>query len=138
LNNWHYSELDGLESSKLLGIAETSLLHFPAWVNAHPARKVILHRPLFEINESLAEIGLPAMAQASFDALAEIEGHHHQWTDLFSDPKPIYEFLLQRPFDPERHAELINIEMQPRFSGLMINKDVAKRLLNEVLSTVKE
>lgn len=138
LFNWHYTELDGLETDKCLGIADTGLYRFPAWLNAHPARKVILHRPQASIDASLAEIGLPAMEGNVLADLGAIQGRHYNWTALFTDPKPIYEFLLGKPFDAERHRELALIEMQPKFSGLTLNPGVTKRLRDEFLSIVKE
>lgn len=57
LAKYHHTELDGLVSDKRLGVACTGLWTQPEWLNAHPAKKVILHRPLEEINRSLKAIG---------------------------------------------------------------------------------
>lgn len=65
-------------------------------------------------------------------ALDRIEGFHYSWRDLFDNPKHIYEFLLELPFDVERHAELIKIEMQPDFEGLTINGTATMGLLNQI------
>jgi hypothetical protein len=128
----HYSELDDIQSEKRVGIACTGMAYFLDWVNKHPARKVILHRDLEGINESLYNIGLPDIEPFYLENLDKVEGLHVWWTDLFENPKVIYEYLLQLPFDKERHKLLKDIEMQPKFSGLTINKAVTMKLLNEL------
>lgn len=138
LFNWHYSDLDGLETDKCLGIADTGIYRFPDWLNDHPARKVILHRDQAEIDASLADIGLPPLEGNVSADLLKIRGEHYGWTALFTRPQPIYEFLTGKPFDAERHRELALIEMQPQFSGLTLNPGVTKRLRDELLSIVKE
>lgn len=138
LNDWHYTDLDGLESAKRLGIADTGVFRFGGWLNAHPAKKVILHRPLDEINASLSDIGLPPISYDEWSMLDDIDGVHCCWRDLFTKPAPIYEFLTGKRFDAERHAELCLIEMQPHFHGLTLNPEVTKRLRGELLNIIKE
>lgn len=128
----HYTELDAIQSSKRLGVSCTGLYLFPEWVNRHPARKVILHRPLPEINASLEEIGLPAVTPESHASLDLIDGLHFNWRDLFDAPRKIYEYLTGLPFDEERHALLLDIEMQPNFAGLKVGRDVTRRLIGEI------
>lgn len=132
LFNHHYSDLDSIRSKKMLGISCTGIAKFPHYLNAHPARKVILHRDPEEIKQSLEGIGL----KYSPVDLKSICGMHVKWTDLFENPKGIYEYLLQRKFDRERHNELKQIEMQPDFKSLTINKEVTKRLLNEMMEAM--
>lgn len=38
------------------------------------------------------------------------------------------------PFGVERHKLLINIEMQPKFAGLTVGKDVTRKLMIELAS----
>lgn len=116
----------------MLGVSCTGLVNFPDWLNHHPARKVILHRPLIEINKSMSDIGLPELNETDVDKLWKINGAHMGWERLFESPEVIYEFLLQKDFDPERHAQLALIEMQPKFSGLKINKEITRILINEL------
>ena len=47
-----------------------------------------------------------------FTALDRVQGRHYDWKALFDDPAPIYEFLLQIPFDAERHRELTALNIQ--------------------------
>src|SRR5262245_3130005 len=110
---YHYTELDALTSTRRMGIACTGSALFPHWVRAHPARKVILQRDLSEVNASLRALGLPEADPRFPHVLASIDGLHVSWRDVFEKPAPIYEYLLERPFDPERHAILREIVMQP-------------------------
>lgn len=128
----HYSELDEIVSRKRLGVSCTGLMLFPDWLNAHPARKVILHRDVVEVNESLSAIGMPTLEQDAEDRLWRIDGRHVAWTDLFDAPHEIYEHLLQKEFDEERHEELRKIAMQPNFEELTVNKDAVRKLMEEL------
>src|SRR5437773_11222101 len=73
---WHryYTELDEIESTKRLGVACTGLALFPDFVNGHPARKVILRRPIGEVNASLTAMGTEPLAARWVDALDGIKG----------------------------------------------------------------
>lgn len=129
---WHYTELDAIQCDKLLGIACTGVALFPDWVNAHPARKVILHRPLHEVDESLTKIGLTPCSAQWEGVLARIRGVHLDWTDLFERPKNVYEYLLDRPFDADRHAMLREMNVQPSFAKLSIDRGATARLIREL------
>ena len=108
---WPYPEWDQLKSERRLGIACTvSAVQHLAFLQAHPARKVILHRDLAEIRTSMTKLGIPGDYDAT--VLDQIAGQHHAWTDLFNRPAPIYEYLLELPFDDVRHQELIHFNIQ--------------------------
>lgn len=131
----HYTELDGIQTTKRLGVSCTGLAYFPEWVNAHPARKIVLHRDINEINESLDAIGLPEISVDYIRKLESIDAIHLPYTDLLENPKFIYETLLELPFDEgciERHALLKEIEMQPNFEGLTVGKNVTRKLIAEI------
>lgn len=134
----HYSELDRVESlsGRDVGISCTGIWRFPKWVNAHSARKVVLHRPLAEINASMEAIGLPALTRADEDALNKISGLHLDYRALFhpAQARHIYHYLIKRRFDAERHAALVQIEMQPHFSGLKVGAEVTRRLMAEIVA----
>ena len=134
----HYTELDETPTRKALGVACTGLALFPEWVNAHPARKIVLHRDINEINESLEAIGLSEISVDFILKLESIDAIHLPWTDLFEKPKFIYETLLELPFDAERHALLKEIEMQPNFEGLTVGQDVTRKLLGELRQATRE
>lgn len=109
LNRWTVPELDRRASPRMLGIACTASALL-ANTRDHSARKVILHRDQQEIRESMARLQI--RGDYDFKALDRIKGMHCDWQQLFTDPAPIYEFLLQRPFDEERHAELKGMNIQ--------------------------
>lgn len=131
----HYTELDQLEKleGSLLGVSCTGLSMFPDWLNAHPAKKVILHRDLSEINHSLSAIGLNPLESSK--GLRKIVGLHRTYTDLFNAPEELYQYLLGEAFDSvakARHAQLVQMHIHPNFLTLPVNKQVTKRLLDEL------
>lgn len=132
LLKWTRGELMNLQSPRRLGVACTGLALFPDWVNDNPARKVILHRPLAEIDQSLVEIGMTPISKHWEGVLDCIEGVHLDWQELFTRPKAIYEYLLDRPFDAERWALLREMNVQPHFQELSINRAATAQLMNEL------
>lgn len=134
LVKWTLDELDTIESPKRLGIACTALALFPEWVNAHPARKIILHRELAEVDESLERIGMTACSRQWEGVLDRIDGIHLDWQILF-DPlraRYVYEHLLNLPFDAERWAVLREVNAQPNFRTVSVNKAATARLMSEL------
>lgn len=134
LLKWTKDELLTLNFPKRLGVACTGLALFPEWVNAQPGRKVILHRPLAEIDESLMNIGMTPISDAWYGVLDQIKGVHLDWQEMFTRPQYIYEYLLDLPFNPERWALLREMNVQPHFQGLSINRTATERLMNELRS----
>ncbi len=124
----HYSEWDEIVNNKTLGIADTGISQFYQWLNAHPARKVILHRDRNEIAESL---GLPEFLDAP-SYLDQVSGMHCHWREVFDRPAPIYEFLTRKPFDADRHNELKAIQMAPLDAVMTVDKEVMRRLIREI------
>lgn len=134
----HYEDLEHSlhYPGRMIGLSETGLARFPEFVNAHPSRKVILHRDLKECSDSLVALGFGVLKHWE-GVLEQIEGRHYHWQDVFDPAKAreIYEYLLQRAFDADRHRLLCGIEMQPHFAGMEITpemKAAAKRLLREL------
>ena len=119
-----------------VGISCTGIWRWSDWVNAHPARKVILHRDLGEIADSMREIGLPEMdLEAAEKQLSSIIGMHVPHSDLFDAAKArdIWRHLVKRSnFNQPRHRLLVDIEMQPKFSGLSVGPEVTRRLQEEI------
>jgi hypothetical protein len=110
LARWKLEELDAIDSPKVLGIACTALALQPDFVNAHPARKVILHRPLAEIRSSMKALRI----EGDYDpkALDRIKGLHCDWREVFLAPEAIHAYLLEKPLDQERHRELLQFNVQ--------------------------
>jgi hypothetical protein len=126
LTRWRKEQLDTLTSSKTLGIACTALALWPDFLNAHPARKVILHRDASQVRESMRRLGIAG--SYDFTALKRIEGLHCDWRQLFSNPEPIYTHLLGKPFDAERHAELKSMNVQNERAIEQIRREGARAL----------
>ena len=119
-----------------VGVSCTGIWRWPDWVNEHPARKVILHRDLSQIADSMREIGLPEMdLDAAEEQLSSIIGMHVPHSDLFDEAKAwdIWWYLTKDAghFPTARHRLLVDIEMQPKFSGLSVGPEVTRRLQEE-------
>jgi len=121
-----------LKSDRMLGSAETALWWASGKLNAHPARKVILHRPAHEICESLQMPELMPRVRDMQSALHSIDGMHVQWTQLFENPAPIYEHLLQRPFDAQRHAELMRLQVTCLPKRATFDREHVRRMQQEM------
>lgn len=131
----HYSELDGLRyAGRRLGVSCTGLPLFPEFLARHKARKVILHRPIAEIEASLEQLGQPALGAAWEGALDRITGLHVDWADVYKPEKAagIYEFLLQKPMDFERHELLARLNIQMAFEQIKVNTEAAEKLFAEL------
>lgn len=128
-------DLDSLPTDRLFGIACTGLALLTAFVNAHPARKVIVHRDFKDINESLLSIGLTRVVSKRWSqALEAIEGLHVDYRDLF-DPKraaPIYEHLTRLPFDRLRHQQLTPMHIEPLFEHIKVVPERAREFRKRV------
>lgn len=142
LYSLHYTEWDTclpVADGGRTGISCTGVWRWDDWINAHPAKKVILHRDVAEIQKSMREIGLPDMDLAYGDQqLHKLSGFHVEHHDLFDPVKcqTLHEYLLPSciPFNRKRHQLLVDIEMQPKFTGLTINTDITRRLIIEMAS----
>lgn len=115
-------ELDRLQSDRRLGLSCTALALVPDWVNNHPARKVIVHRPLSEVNLSLANLHMAPLDPVWQKALDKIEGLHVRHRELFDQASAaaIYEYLLQRPLDEIRYNHLVGMQVEPAFERLRL------------------
>ena len=135
LYKYQVEELDSLKTTKRLGISCTGIWRLPKFLSAHPAKKLILHRDLAEVNDSLKnEMNVPIITEEEAATINDIIGVHVNYTDLF-DPiaaKNIYETLLEKPFDAERHAYLVEINVQPNFGNLTFNKAALDSFIHKV------
>lgn len=135
----HYSDWDeqlpARAPGRPVGVSCTGAWRWTDWLNAHPARKLVLHRDVGEVIESMRAIGLPPVSPGDAAALDRIIGLHLPFEDLF-DPigaRAAWEYLVPSvPFNEARHRELVDIEMQPKFSGLTIDPKVTRRLMSEL------
>lgn len=124
----HYSEWDNLTSSKMLGVSDPSISRFHEWLNTHQARKLIIHRDSKEIAESLGMDEVPS----DFWCLDKVQGMHVDFREMFEEPKPIYEFLLQKEFDAERFDLLSRIQVNTVLEKVRFDKSTMARLMGEL------
>lgn len=119
-------DFDRIESDRMLGLSCSGLALLPDFVNDHPARKLIIHRPLDEINRSLGAIGLtPLGSRWQMDTLDKIEGLHVKFEHVFNTvlAARMHEHLTGRPIDKVRHAHLCRMHVDPEFSRVVIARD---------------
>jgi hypothetical protein len=82
-------------------------------VEAFDCRKLILERNPRQVNVSLAALGFPQMSKSAIDRFESLPGKRVPWTDLFTNPKPIWDYLRpDTPFDPVRHEILSRLNIQ--------------------------
>lgn len=144
LYHTHYSEWDEkLQAPVPVGVSCTGIWRWTDWLNTHRAKKIILHRASAEIADSMRQIGLPELdlidGQRKLDSII---GLHVPHTDLF-DPRKccdLWDYVMggDVPFNWKRHEMLVDIEMQPKFSGLSVGKHVTRRLMIELASAGDE
>lgn len=127
-------EIDKLSiGKKYHGISCTGAWMWSQWVKDHPARKIILLRDINEINASLESIGLPLMTQSMVDRFNALEGIKVPYTDLFESPQFIWKNMLPDiPFDPQRHAELVKMNIEPVGKLSLPDPQSMKRMLEDL------
>jgi hypothetical protein len=121
-------DLDLIPCDRMLGVACTGLGLLTDFVNAHPALKVIVHRDLGQVNESLVSIGLSALGARWLSALDRIRGVHVCYEQLF-DPHAAEQIQYQLtglPFDAARHAQLCAMHVEPHFEKIQVKPDRAR------------
>lgn len=109
-------DLDAMRPSGLFGIADTCLILGDVdLINKHPARKLIVHRDLDEVNHSLRMADLPGTMRDEHKwKLDEIGGHHIKFEDLWNatEFRRAAEWLLPIPFDGARFTALRDLNIQ--------------------------
>ena len=126
--------LDDIPCERALGIACTALPLLPHVVNAHGARKLIIHRDLLEVNRSLVSIGLSPLGWRWKGALDTLLGMHVQYQDLF-DPftaELIWKHLTDLPFDAERHRLLCDMHVEPQFEKVKVKPERAREFRQRI------
>jgi len=132
-------DLDTIPCDRILGLADTGIALFPDWLKRHPARKVILHRDMREIDLSLRRAGLPPLDHNWEDDLARIDGFHVDWREIFHHPEIIHDHLFEGhiPFDAPRHALLRQLNVQADFEKLDPDPAVCRRLIQRMMGNVR-
>lgn len=132
-------ELDVEPSSKRYrGISCTGAWMWKDWFENHPAKKLILERDYNEINASLVELGLEPLGNEEFAAYEALKGKRIHFAELFTNPKPIWEYLLpDLPFDRERHKELLKMNIQPIDRVQVPDAEYIRRAMDDLKAQLK-
>ena len=141
----HYSEWDSNTdyfptNVRKVGVSCTGIWRWPDWVNRHPARKVILTRDIGEVQMEMDRLGLGGIEVDAHRMLADIEGLHVPYTDLFDAGKAaaIWGHLIGgTSFNPMRHATLREYGISPNFNSLVIAHKLQQVLIKELVKTKK-
>lgn len=137
---YRVESLDDLPCDRMLGVACTGMALLTDFVNAHPCRKVVLHKDLRDVNKSLCAIGLSKVGPAWSQALHRINaGMHIDYRDVF-DPdcaKAIWEYLTQLPFDKTRHQNLRNMHVEPNFDKVKVVPERAREFRQRIEEALK-
>ena len=120
---------------KRFGISCTSSTLYPDWVNQQKCPKVVLHRPVKDINRSLRELGLVELIESKHYArLAAIKNAlfvPYEW--LFERSRA--EFIAKHlgvPWCPYRHDLINQMRVEPMWRRLNVGKDAAQQLIKRI------
>ncbi|CAB4121183.1 hypothetical protein UFOVP154_42 [uncultured Caudovirales phage] len=130
----HHTELDAIKYEGSLGLSCTAIGAFPEWLNDHPASKVILHRDPVEVIASLDKIGMHGYQPIDLD---KINGLHVEWTDLFNAPDRIYRHLFGKVCNKFRHAQLVQMNVQPAFDKVVIEQTAVQKYLQSLSAALQ-
>lgn len=141
LYRYRLDQLDDLHfGTKRVGLSCTALAYVaPGWLDKHQARKVIIHRPEEEIAASWSKCGVDKHIGGTEERLNKIEGFHVDFQSLF-DPahaRVISEYLGV-PFDAVRHYELLQMNVQPHWAAVKIEKQPVTQLIERIRSKLAE
>lgn len=139
LNKLHYEDWDTdtkyfPEDSLPLfkGVSCTGIWRWPEWVNAHPAKKLIIERPMVDVKDSLTAKGFE-MDLTNHLSLYDIEGPRIKYNDIFVPDvaRNVWEYLIGTRFDDRRYKMLREMHIEPEFKQVYRSSDVAMRLHKE-------
>lgn len=136
----HYLNLDSALSQdcfktyRKVGVSCTALWRWVDWVNHHPAKKVIIHRELEELNKSLVQLSLTPLTKNDEKSLHDILGLHVSYEDLFNPiaAEEIWTYLMDTTFDRERHNLLTKFNVQPAFKTIKPDVSAVQALYSEL------
>ena len=75
---------------------------------------------------------MPLVSKESVKNLDLLNGLHVHWKELFDNPKMIYEYLLQEPFDKERHDVLKELNVQSTLENIVVDREVGLRFFSQL------
>lgn len=117
LMEFSIQELDAISKTNLLGIAETAAL-FVDEAKLHPCKKLIVERPISEVNQSLASLGLPSFDVEYSHLLNDVIGYRIRFDDLFEyEPmQNAFKYLLGKDLSKARHELLCRMNIQNKMA----------------------
>lgn len=122
---------------KRLGIADTTALLWPVWLNLHTAKKIVVWRDPEEINHALIQLGLArldvskhAVRISALDKKIKV----YDWRAVFEwrTAKEICD-RFDVPIDKWRFHELRKMNVQPEFSRLPVSKEAIQQLVTRIV-----
>lgn len=114
------------------GIACTGLWMRPDLVAELDCPVACLDRDPDEVNASLEAINLSAMAPKWFDLYRDAPGHRFDYKALFDErAEEIWRILRGDGFDARRHAELVKMNIQPRYNRCVPDASIMMEFLND-------
>lgn len=120
---------------KRLGIACTSALMYPEWVNASKAKKIILYRSIEEINHSLHALGLIELGEVShlgrIDAIKGVKLIPYEQMFNWKSAQVIANYLGV-PADPARHDLLRQMRVEPYWKHLNVGRQAVTDLMKKI------
>lgn len=137
----HYKDWDSNEGNipnhskyQAVGISCTGIWRWVNWVNAHPAKKIILARPFSEIQNSLEKAGFSFLDDDAPEILAKINAPKIPYTDLFDSNKAelIWKYIIGQGFCHYRHKMLTEMVLQPEKKQVNQNGTVVQKLVKEL------
>ena len=128
---------------KRLGIADTSALLWPDWLEKHPAKKVVLWRDPAEINTALRALGMRELDRVGHSNRIGATLHWknvriYSWASVFQwkYAKSMCDFLGV-PVDEWRYRELVKMNIQPQFQRLPLGKEAVQELVRRLAEELK-
>lgn len=105
----------------------------PNWLNSFDCPRIILKRDITEIEDSLRNIGLPALPDELLEKFYKLSGTRIHYTDLFDtdSAKEIWKYLRGTEFNEERHRILCEMNIQPDFVKWQPNYEIITKLMFE-------
>lgn len=114
LISYTLAELDALSVPHMLGIAETSGAYIADEINQHSAKKLVITRPIAEINNSAIRLGFEPLSDDANSLLDKVDGYRIEYKNLFDykEMSKAYEYLCGKHLDPLRHALLCDLRIE--------------------------
>lgn len=137
----HYKDWDSNEvhfptnkKYQAVGISCTGIWRWVNWVNAHPAKKIILARPFREVQDSLEKAGFSSLEDDAPEILAKINAPKILYTDLFDPYKAelLWEYIIGSGFCQYRHKMLAEMILQPENKKVNQDKVLERKLWQEL------